>query len=348
LRGPTYIAVIGDEVAFWMNENSANPDSEILNAVRPGLATTRGPLFLISSPYARRGELWRLHQRHYGPNGDPLILVAQAASRVMNPSLPQSVIDRANERDAASASAEYGAMFRTDIEAFISLEAVRACVSPGVFERPPKRNVSYVGFVDPSGGSADSFGLCIAHNETARQSIVIDCLREVKPPFSPEATVEELARVLKSYRVTTISGDRYAGEWPREQFAKFGITYEPSPKPKSDLYVDLPPLINSSRIELIDQPKLINQLTGLERRTARGGRDSIDHAPGAHDDLANVIAGAASIAIGPYGGFDASYRGFQPDWNDGDDAFDEARADRAWRNAQLYNAIVSGALDRRW
>jgi len=30
----------------------------------------------------------------------------------------------------------------------------------------------------------------------------------------------------------------------------------------------------------------------LERRTAQGGRDSIDHPPGAHDDLANAAAGA--------------------------------------------------------
>src|ERR1019366_3367539 len=107
LRGPTYIAVVGDESAFWLNENSANPDDEILNAVRPGLASTGGPLILISSPYARRGELWRLYNRHYGPNGDPLVLVAQGATRTFNPSLPQSVIDRAMERDAASASAEF-------------------------------------------------------------------------------------------------------------------------------------------------------------------------------------------------------------------------------------------------
>ena len=44
--------------------------------------------------------------------GDPAILVAQAPSRVMNPSLPQSVVDRAMERDQASAEAEYGAQFR--------------------------------------------------------------------------------------------------------------------------------------------------------------------------------------------------------------------------------------------
>jgi hypothetical protein len=42
---------------------------------------------------------------------------------------------------------------------------------------------------------------------------------------------------------------------------------------------------------LLDNRRLATQLLGLERRTARGGRDSIDHASGAHDDLANAAAG---------------------------------------------------------
>ena len=61
---------------------------------------------------------------------------------------------------------------------------------------------------------------------------------------------------------------------------------------KSDLYRDLLPILNSGRAELLDVPRLVSQLCGLERRTARGGRDSIDHAPGAHDDLSNSVAGA--------------------------------------------------------
>ena len=37
LRGPTYIAVIADELAFWYVDAAyANPDVEILNAVEPG------------------------------------------------------------------------------------------------------------------------------------------------------------------------------------------------------------------------------------------------------------------------------------------------------------------------
>src|ERR1700675_1371134 len=57
------------------------------------------------------------------------------------------------------------------------------------------------------------------------------------------------------------------------------------------LYCDLLPLLNAKRVELLDNPRLAAQLVGLERRTARSGRDTVDHTPGGHDDLANVVAG---------------------------------------------------------
>ena len=107
LRGPTYIAVIADELAFWYVDVAyANPDIEILNAVEPGLATTGGPLILASSPHARRGVLWEMFRRHHGAGGDPLILVVHGASRTLNPSLPQRVVDRALEKDRTRATAE--------------------------------------------------------------------------------------------------------------------------------------------------------------------------------------------------------------------------------------------------
>lgn len=295
LRGMTAIAIIATEIAFWMSEDSANPDFEILNAARPTLATTHGPLILISSPYAKRGELWNIHKRHFGPAGDPLVLVAQGTSREFNPTLRQSVVDRAMERDAAAASAEYLAQFRTDIESFVSREAVEACVSRGVRERTPINDVRYWAFTDPSGGSADSFTLAIGHRDNA--NAVLDLVREVRPPFSPEAVVDEFSGVLKSYRIAQVRGDRYAGEWPREQFKKRGITYSVSDKPKSDLYRDFLAPINSGTVDLLDNDRLINQICGLERRTARGGKDSVDHAPKAHDDVANSVAGVVNEVL---------------------------------------------------
>jgi hypothetical protein len=57
------------------------------------------------------------------------------------------------------------------------------------------------------------------------------------------------------------------------------------------------PELNSRNVALLDSPRLVAQLCGLERRTSRGGRDIIDHAPGSHDDIANAVAGALVMAI---------------------------------------------------
>ena len=101
LRGPTYVGVLADEVAFWYVDSSyANPASKF-STQSSLLATTGGPLILASSPHARRGVLWDLFKRHYGSDGDPLTLVAHGASRTFNRSLPQRVIDRALEKDCA-------------------------------------------------------------------------------------------------------------------------------------------------------------------------------------------------------------------------------------------------------
>jgi hypothetical protein len=93
-----------------------------------------------------------------------------------------------------------------------------------------------------------------------------------------------------------VQGDHWGGEWPREQFRKHGVQYEPSKKTKSDIYLEFLPLLNSHRVELLDHTRLIAQLTQLERRTARSGHDSIDHPKGAHDDVINSAAGALVMA----------------------------------------------------
>ena len=159
-------------------------DTEILGALRPTLLTTKGPLIALSSPYARKGALWDTYKRHFGPDGDPHILVAKGATRDFNPEVSQADVDRAIERDPAKNRAEYLAEFRTDVEGFVTQEAVQACVSPGVRERKPEYKHSYVAFVDPSGGSADAFTPAIAHKEGNTQ--ILDAIREIRPPFSPE------------------------------------------------------------------------------------------------------------------------------------------------------------------
>jgi hypothetical protein len=294
VRGYTFAAVLCDELAFWRSDDSANPDDEIISAVRPGMLTIPNAMLLCaSSPYARRGALWDAHQTYFGKD-DPEVLVWQAATTAMNPTVPQSYIDKKLEEDPHDAGAEYLAQFRTDVEAFLTLEAIRACVEPGVFERLYDRRHVYFAFVDMSGGSSDSSVIVVAHVEGSR--IVIDCIRERRSPHSPEQVVGEFADTLKRYRVSKVTGDNYAGEWPKDAFRKHGISYDVSDKRKSAMYLSVLPLINSSQVTFLDSDRMVSQFVGLERKTQWGGKDSIDHAPGGHDDVANAVAGVASLA----------------------------------------------------
>ena len=307
IRGYSCAACINDEIAFWVgDEESAEPAGEIIAAERPALATLPGALLLsLSSPHARRGPLWDAFKAYYGKD-DAGVLLWKASSRSMNPKLDASIVAEAYARDPIAAAAEYGAEFRSDCDSFVSREVVEACLYRGTTEIPRVDGVRYFGFVDPSGGSADSMTLGIAHR-TPQARVVLDLLREVKPPFSPEKVTRDFAAILASYQIAEVTGDRYGGEWPRERFRAAGITYKPSERSRSEIYVELLPLLNSRRSVLLDNPRLVAQLTGLERHAARTGAEIVDHAPGGHDDLANSAAGALVLAETSYGNSDAGF-----------------------------------------
>jgi hypothetical protein len=294
VRGRAVLLAILDECAFWRDDSSATPDEETYRALRPGMATLPGAMLVgISSPYRRAGLLYRKWKAHYGRDDDS-VLIVRAPSIALNPTLDQTIIDEALEENPVAAAAEWLAEWRTDIESFVSPEVVNAAIVPGC-ELPPTTGTTYFAFVDPSGGSADSMTLAVAHADDDR--VVLDAIRERRAPFSPDDVVLEFAGVLRTYRVREVHGDRYGGEWPAERFRAHGITYIPAEKPKSEIYRDLLPVLNAHRAELLDLPRLSAQLCALERRTARGGRDTIDHPPGTHDDLANAVGGVIQRVI---------------------------------------------------
>ncbi|MGE0361462.1 MAG: hypothetical protein AB7H93_12155 [Vicinamibacterales bacterium] len=300
-RGRAYALAIIEEAAFLpTDDQSSNPDVELLRALRPALARVPGSLLaVVSSPYARKGILWDAWRKHHG-QPDGAVVLMQASTAELNPLFDPAAIAAALDEDPASASAEYLAQFRTDVESWISREAIDGVVVVGRHELPRMPRTSYEGFADFAGGAAggDSATLAISHwdTTTGKGIAVLDLLREVKPPFSPEQVCADFAAELLRYGIVTATADRWAGQFPVEQMRKHRITLRHSEKSKSELYRDLLPVINSGACELLDHSRLLAQLAGLERRTARGGRDSIDHAPGGRDDVANAVAGAIALA----------------------------------------------------
>uniref|UniRef100_A0A7C5AK97 Terminase n=1 Tax=Desulfobacca acetoxidans TaxID=60893 RepID=A0A7C5AK97_9BACT len=293
LRGYTLAAAICDEVAFWRSDDGANPATEVLRSLRPALASIPHSMLLcISSPYMRSGPVWDIYRKHYGRVSD--VLVWQAPTLTMNPTLDPDLIARDLEADPEAARSEWEAEFRSDLETFLPLEALQSVVIPGRHELPPQAGVHYTAFVDPSGGRGDAAALAIAHIEG--EKVVLDLARRWPAPHNPQAVIEEMARVLKVYGIRRVVGDRYAGEWPRQEFARHQIGYDPAPQDKNRIYLDFLPLVLSGRVELLDLKRLANELRDLVRRPRSTGRDLVDHPPRGQDDLANATAGAVTLA----------------------------------------------------
>jgi hypothetical protein len=310
VRGVTLAAAVVDELAFLPSEQSSTPDVELYRALEPGLLTLNGRFVGISSPWTRRGLAFQMWRRHWGQD-DSSTLVWFASSREMNPSLPAERIRRALEDgtadDTMAARAEYGLDWRSDIEAYLPEELLESVVVPGRVCLPPQAGRLHVGFIDASAGRQDSFCLAIAHAEQTRNGTiaVLDHLSEARPPFGPADITRQYAETLRHYGLTTATADRFGGIWVQQAFQENGITVEQAAEPKTKLYAALAQLVTSGRVELLDNRRLLTQLSALERRVSRSGNETIaepqgrdaDGAPRAHDDAANVAAGALTLAV---------------------------------------------------
>ncbi len=298
VRNFTLLAAIVDEAAFFGldEESKVRSDTELIRALKPGLATVRGRLIGITSPYARKGWCWKTYRTNFG-NDAGKVMVWNCPSRTMNPTLSQAVVDDAYAEDPQAARSEYGGEFRDDVAEFLPRSLIEGLVVKGRKELLPRliqpNIIAYSAFVDLSGGRHDDAALAIGHK--ADRKVVIDLLRRYRPPCNPHDAICRMADELRRYGVCRVTGDNYAAEFVARGFEGQGIRYQKSEKVKSALYLELLPRLCSGEIELPDDDSLVSQLAGLERRTRSGGRDIVDHPPGAHDDLANVVAGVADV-----------------------------------------------------
>lgn len=312
-------AALLDEQAFWSKDEAAQPDVEVLRGLAPSMANVPGHLTVgASSPYDRKGLLYQKHHDFYGVENDS-VLVWQANTLLMHdtPAI-RDYVQKAWAADPTAAASEVGGLepgvdirFRTDIEDYWPPE-LTTLNTDAVLERAPQLGVQYVAFADPSGGSADSFTLCIAHYDQRQGKTVVDLIDETPSPCDPDVVTEKHCALLRKYRVRKVTGDAYAGEWPRSAYQRgshaptcprrkdksaacrcevWRVEYVVSEWSKSELYVQLLPIARSGRVRLVQNAVLKRQLEALERKPYRG-HEVVDHPQGTHDDVANAVAGA--------------------------------------------------------
>ncbi len=291
-----------DEVAFFKTDEAADPDKEIIKGIRPGMANIPGSmLVLLSSPYARRGALYEAFRDHYGKDGDVLVWQADTLTMHDTPAI-RAEVESEYRKDPENARAEYGAQFRTDVVAYMTEELLDACTAHGVEERPPiaaedihagrSQPTLYLGFVDVSGGRADSYTLAISHWDRSRAKAVLDAIREWRAPFHADAVTKDACELLKRYGIEYVTGDHFGGDWPAERFQAHGIGYMVSKSNKNAIYRDAIPAFTSHQVELLDHQRLRHQYLTLDRHVSGAGQEMFTHPKDGHDDVANAVTGA--------------------------------------------------------
>jgi hypothetical protein len=179
--------------------------------------------------------------------------------------------------------------------AFFDGAALMACVVTGRLRLAPEVGTDYFGYVDMSGGSSDDATVAVAHRDKGTRHAVLDIVAQQAgaAPFNPRDAVRKFVGILKEYGVRTVHGDAYAGQTFRADFESADLRYVVSGLTTSDLYEALEPKVNAGEVELLDQPKLLEQLLTL---VVRGSK--VTHQTGDHDDWCTSAAGALHLVSG--------------------------------------------------
>jgi hypothetical protein len=90
VRSGTVVSAVVDEIAFLKSEDdgASNTDEELIGALLPGMATVENAILVcLSSPHREQGVLYDAYRDHFGNNESEDVLVVQADTRALNPTV---------------------------------------------------------------------------------------------------------------------------------------------------------------------------------------------------------------------------------------------------------------------
>jgi uncharacterized protein YlaN (UPF0358 family) len=304
LRGQAVPIFCGDEVAFWSKDkDAANPDSEVIRAVTPAMASfPHRKLVLTSTPMTEEGALWEAAQiGSYGRfltdsakrEAHARTLVFQGPSAPLAPAivLPREVLEEKRLKDPEGFQREYLARFAKSVSGFLSVNLLRASVEKGVTRRKPDPRHLYVATMDPA-FRGDAFAFAIGHVEGGIYVLdFIEAWRGTQAqPISPSVAMASVASICRDYGLRMVTSDQHHSDSLMEIAQQQGLVMDSCPltnKLKIQMWGEVQGLLSQGKLRLLDNENLLTELAKLEKILTPG---SVVKFEGKHDDLAVVMA----------------------------------------------------------
>jgi len=299
-RGLPIFLLIFDEIAHYRTEG-VRADETIHSSLRPRQAQfEKAKCLKITTPAAKQGLFWDEFSEGFQVAGR---LTVKAATKVMNPLVSQTFIDKEYRRDPENAAREFGAEFAETVEGFFAScqEKLSACFQFAE-DVPYQTGRAYIGGIDQSGLSGqDRFTFSICHRESINGDKVAQDVLRSWDTKEADVALEEIKRFCAMYRVSMIYGDQYAAGWVSDALGKKGLRFTVSER-SAVIYSNFKTLVLMSRVLLQDQQSLRKGLFGTQAFYGKNNTLSIGHerTSEGHGDAADATVRAVYYASQDY------------------------------------------------
>lgn len=324
-RGVAIPVLVMDEIAFWYNTtDSANPDYEVLNALKfAQLQFSHPKLLMISTPYTEEGLLWQYWRA--GTNGENLpkddpkkgqyknaLVVNSSTAGMQNPVIKtRETLEQLQASDPQVFIRESMARFVASESNFIQGSLIDECTDRGVkrrfkvdIEKNARFEPSYVAVMDPAFRN-DDFAFSIGHMD-GRGYVIQDFLHVWTPEkkgagnLQPDVVMAQVGQFLKEWQIPVVYSDQYQLDSLQQLARQHGFSIvetQFNARSKAKIYGSLEKMLHSKRIRFLDVPEIRQQLSQLNKKNTALGSVQIAAPPGKKDDIATVCALLAHITM---------------------------------------------------
>lgn len=305
-RGFTYVGIIADELAFWPDDDAAQSDHAILDAMVPGLAPIEGApprrFLAITSANLEEGVAFETYRDCYGKRGAASFVVS-GTTIDFNPNVDRAWLARRQAKRPAAYLREHESVWGGVVESgFFPPDAVTACTTKAAPPKVAELAQSPLYAAIDAAFVSDRFALALARVKDGGIVEIVGVWVWGAPKgqnLSAKTTAESIATMLVPLGVRTVAADQHAFAPLEERFREAGLYLEQhawTAQNKPDVYRAFRSDLIDGRVSLPDDVELRKELGAIRAKARKTGGETIEARRG-HDDRVSAVALAYSRAL---------------------------------------------------
>lgn len=315
-RSASAVLVVVDEAALLPYESgAAGNDRELVAALKPTLSTTGGRFVMLSTPWGQEGVHFEKTEQLWGQLSGRGVAFRAPTWLLNSAKFPDEASTRAFEEDEKIWSREWAAIPGHHDSAAFSPDDLESGRDKGVRQRDPVPGIAYACGYD-EGGRHSARACVITHDElrstpagSHARFTIVDFAKRWEPGRGTDhdEVMKQVAAIAGRYNNAVVQRDLFSGDAVQSalrRHATASTEVSMAPQQQTQRFRDLQVLVETHRLRLLDDERLLKEMRGFRETLHQGGRISFHGSTKGGDDLVDALclAAAKSAKLVPGGG----------------------------------------------